>query len=152
MYIQLLEDTGHFGHFVSCQRTKKCDWSSEKVPINFLLTSYPSINRLIGSAVQLKHMILSKGECFVTLRDISQGLVTAPRSHAVIIMDLRENIQIYFLQHLNFLGYFVTHSVSRRQKSTCTCLCEPSRSSCTLRCWPAQRTCFCSCKRNNTSV
>lgn len=28
---------------------------------------------------------------FVTLRDISQGLVTAPRSHAVIIMDLTGN-------------------------------------------------------------
>lgn len=30
-----------------------------------------------------------------TLRDMSQGLVTAPRSHAVIIMDLRGSAQIF---------------------------------------------------------
>lgn len=36
----------------------------------------------------------------LTLRDMSQGLVTAPRSHAVIIMDLRGMGQIYI-----YLGF-----------------------------------------------
>ena len=58
-------------------------------------------------------MILSKGASkkrFVTLRDISQGLVTAPRSHAVIIMDLRgkkTTTQIYFMEHSNFFFFFL---------------------------------------------
>lgn len=53
---------------------------------------------------------------FLTLRDISQGLVTAPRSHAVIIMDLRRirNILLFtYLFHVVFMKLKTLHKKTK---------------------------------------
>lgn len=61
---------------------------------------------------------------FLTLRDVSHGLVTAPRSQAVIIIDLKRMKQIYFLQ--------CAYDFSPIGEHTCVCRASPAHVSMSL--------------------
>lgn len=117
--------------------------------IRFWYNRFLSINYLflLDMAETLaSHFIDRDHPIFLTFRDISQGLVTAPRSQAVIIMDLRGDQTNRFISSGTIDFYFIFQFLQKQSRCypTCTCLGEPSRSSCTLRCWPTQRRCFCS--------
>lgn len=56
----------------------------------------------------------------LTLRDISHGLVTAPRSHAVIIMDLRTHLfYVVFIKLETLHKEILIRLILRRQIQSC---------------------------------